>query len=290
MIPEPNNLAKAGHLQAAGLSSTPVIGSLGSLTTRLAQTDEEIRAVQSLRYEVFYEELSAKLSSPRQLGGLDNDAFDHICDHLMVLDKTEDREFVPKSVVGTYRLLRQEVAERHMGFYSAGAFDLDPLLSRHGNMRFLELGRSCVRPTFRNKRTIELMWHGTWSYTLQYNIDVMIGCASFQGTNIETLKEPLSFLHHSFRVSSKWSVLAHSGIGVDMNIVPAEMIDHRRAFRALPPMIKGYLRLGAMVSGQAVVDEQFGTTDVLIILPVNKINPKYINYYGASAERHRGVA
>jgi len=84
--------------------------------------------------------------------------------------------------VGTYRLLRQEVAERHGGFYSAGEFEIADLLKRHPGKRFLELGRSCVLPAYRSKRAIELLWRGIWTYVREHRIDVMIGCASFVGT------------------------------------------------------------------------------------------------------------
>ena len=87
------------------------------------------------------------------------------------------------AVVGTYRLLRQQLAEDHGGFYTAGEFDIAALIARHRDLHFLELGRSCVLAPYRNKRTVELLWHGIWTYVLQNRLDVMIGCASLDGTD-----------------------------------------------------------------------------------------------------------
>jgi putative hemolysin len=189
-------------------------------------------------------------------------------------------------VVGTYRLLRQDVAERHAGFYSAAEFDVAALLARHRGARFLELGRSCVLPPYRNRRTVELLWHGIWSYVLQHRLDVMIGCASLEGTDPDTLALPLSFLHHFARAPEAWRVSALPERRVEMNRLPAAAIDRKAALHALPPLIKGYLRLGASIGDGAVIDRQFGTTDVFIVLPVAAINARYIGHFGDAAQRH----
>jgi putative hemolysin len=189
-------------------------------------------------------------------------------------------------VVGTYRLQRQEIAAAHRGFYTAGEFRIDDLMSRHRNLKFLELGRSCVLAPYRNKRTVELLWHGIWSYVRRHHLDVMIGCASFDGTDPKALSLPLSFLHHFAAAPADWQVQALAGRRVDMNLVRKDAIDPRAALRALPPLIKGYLRLGAFCGDGAVVDTAFGTTDVLIVLPVSAIHTRYIEHFGADAERH----
>jgi putative hemolysin len=264
------------------------LGRLGSLEVRLARKPGEIRRAQKLRYRVFYKEGSAVADARIFLARRDIDAFDRICDHLLVIDHAHWAERLghPSAVVGTYRLLRQEVAERHHGFYTAGEFAIDHLIARHSDLRFLELGRSCVLPPYRNKRTVELLWHGIWSYVLQHRFDVMIGCASLDGTDPNRLALPLSFLHHFARAPEPWRAAALPHRHVEMNRMAKDAIDARAALRALPPLIRGYLRIGAYIGDGAVIDHQFGTTDVLIILPVSAINARYIDYFGADATRH----
>jgi putative hemolysin len=189
-------------------------------------------------------------------------------------------------VVGTYRLLRQSLAERHGGFYTAGEFDIDGLIARHPGAKFLELGRSCVLAPYRNRRTVELLWHGIWTYVLRRRHDVMIGCASLEGTDPGRLALPLSFLHHFAAAPEPWRARALADRRVEMNRMAKEAVDPKAALRELPPLIKGYLRLGAYVGDGAVIDYQFGTTDVLIVLPIAAINARYIGHFGADADRH----
>ncbi len=258
------------------------LGRLGDLEVRLAATTFEVKRAQALRYQVFYEEMSAVPDFRARQTRRDVDRFDRLCDHLLVVDHTGERS----EIVGTYRLLRHAIAARHGGFYSAGEFEIAPLLSRMSELRFLELGRSCVLPPYRNKRALELLWHGVWAYVRMHRIDVMLGCASLAGTDPERLALPLSFLHHHARASEEWRVRACQGQGVAMDRMPREAIDPRAALRALPPLVKGYLRLGAMVGDGAVIDRQFGTTDVLMVLPVAQIAARYVDYYGADASRY----
>jgi L-ornithine Nalpha-acyltransferase len=219
----------------------------------------------------------------------DFDSFDAICDHLLVLDHSVPRRPFLRhrpEIVGTYRLLRQEVAEANGGFYSASEYDVGPLVAANSDLRFLELGRSCVLKPYRDKRTVELLWHGIWSYVLLHGSDVMIGCASLEGTDPDRLAAPLSFHHHTALAPPEWRVRALDARHVPMDRLPGEAVDTKAALRQLPPLIKGYLRLGAFVGDGAVVDHQFGTTDVMMILPVARINPRYIDHYGADASRY----
>jgi putative hemolysin len=262
------------------------LGRIGSLEVRLARTAAEIRQAQKLRYHVFYQEGSALPDPSRLFARRDIDAFDAICDHLLVIDHAAPRTGRHPAVVGTYRLLRQQLAEDYGGFYTSGEFDITPLLARHRDLNFLELGRSCVLAAYRNKRTVELLWHGIWTYVLQHRLDVMFGCASLDGTDPNQLSMPLSFLHHYSRAPEEWRARALPERYVEMNRISKEAIDPKAALRALPPLIKGYLRLGAYIGDGAVVDHQFGTTDVLIMLPVAALNARYIGHFGAGAERH----
>ncbi len=271
-------------------TSDVTLGRIGSLEVRLAQSAGEVRAAQALRYRVFYGEMSAIADTATQVFRRDRDAFDRICDHLLVLDHddpvpTRFGEPRPR-VVGTYRLLRQDVAERNRGFYTAREFDLDGALAANRGLKFLELGRSCVLKPYRTKRTVELLWHGIWSYVLRHGVDVMIGCASIEGTDPSELALPLSFLHHYAPPPPEWRIAALPDRAVNMNLIAKDAIDTRAALQALPPLIKGYLRIGATIGRGAVVDRQFGTTDVLIILPVSAISSRYISYYGPDASRH----
>jgi putative hemolysin len=125
-----------------------------------------------------------------------------------------------------------------------------------------------------------LLWQGTWSYVVRNKVDVMIGCASFEGTDLQQLALPLSFLHHHARAPEGWRVGAVAGKGQSMNRMAQQDINTKEALRSLPPLIKGYLRVGAWIGEEAVFDPQFGTTDVLILLPVANINPRYITYFG----------
>jgi putative hemolysin len=281
-----------GGLQAAparALRPAQTLGRLGSLEVRLAQTAAEVRLAQKLRYRVFYQEGSALADPGRLFARRDIDAFDAICDHLLVIDHSIN-EGVPgrrkPPVVGTYRLLRQRLAENYGGFYTAGEFDIDPLIRRHRDLNFLELGRSCVLAPYRNKRTVELLWHGIWTYVLQNRLDVMFGCASLDGTDPHRLALPLSFLHHYCRGPEDWRAAARPERYIEMNRLSKEAIDPKDALRALPPLVKGYLRLGCYIGDGAVIDHQFGTTDVLIILPVSALNARYVEHFGAGAERH----
>ncbi|MEZ5840318.1 MAG: GNAT family N-acyltransferase [Hyphomicrobiales bacterium] len=266
------------------------LGRIGSLEVRLAATAAEIRKAQSLRYHVFYEEMSAIPDFAAISTRRDVDEYDAICDHLLVLDhdQVETKPFrrpTPR-VVGTYRLLRQDIADREAGFYSAGEFEVAGLVERKPDLRFLELGRSCVMKPYRNKRSVELLWHGIWAYVLAHRIDVMIGCASLEGTDVDRLALPLSFLHHHVGAPDDWKVRANADRYVSMDRMPKEAIDARAALHALPAHMKGYLRLGGHIGDGAVVDHQFGTTDVFVVLPVASISERYINYYGADASRH----
>jgi putative hemolysin len=274
--------------QARSDRATETLGRLGSLEVRLARNAADVRRAQKLRYKVFYQEMSAIADAATLIAQRDFDAFDPICDHLLVLDHAARKMRLPHkpAVVGTYRLLRQSLAERHGGFYTAGEFDIDRLIARHPGAKFLELGRSCVLAPYRNRRTVELLWHGIWTYVLRRRLDVMIGCASLEGTDPDRLALPLSFLHHFAAAPEPWRAGALPDRRVEMNRMAKEAIDPRAALRELPPLIKGYLRLGAYIGDGAVIDYQFGTTDVLIVLPIAAINARYIGHFGADADRH----
>lgn len=275
---------QAARPPLAGDAEDALLGRIGSLEVRLARSEEEIAAAQSIRYRVFYNEMGAKAPLGALNADRDADAFDTVCDHLLVFDTALPGEDVDR-IVGTYRLLTPEGARRAGKFYSADEFAIETLMARHQGRRFLELGRSCVLPPYRTKRTIELLWQGIWAYCRKKRIDVMMGCASFPGVVPAAHAEALSFLGHFCQVEADWHVRAVASRYAPMDLMPKEAIQMRTALAAMPPLVKGYLRLGARFGEGCVIDHDFGTTDVFVVLPVEAISDRYINYYGAEAQR-----
>lgn len=250
----------------------------GRFEVRLTRSQDDIAAAQRLRYQVFYEEMAAQPSPEMARLGLDFDQFDRLCDHLMVFDRSRPEG---KQVVGTYRLLRRAMAEMHGGFYSASEYDLQPMLDNASSGGLLELGRSCVHRDYRTNATIQLLWRGISTYVADHGISFMFGCASFPGIDPQQHAQALSYLHANHLPPQHYRVRALPSRFVPMNLLPPEQINPRAALHALPPLIKGYLRLGAYIGDGAVIDHQFGTTDVFILLPVDRIAPKYQNRFSA---------
>lgn len=279
-------MAAARRGEAEALSGS--LGRAGSLEVRLARGPRDIWRAQRMRYRVFYQEMSAKPDVVSRMFRRDADRFDAACDHLLVIDHAARGRFggTKARVVGTYRLMREDAAAALGGFYSQSEYDLAPMLARHPGMRFLELGRSCVLKPYRTKKTVELLWHGIWAYVRHHRIDAMFGCASFDGVDPAELALPLSFLHHNALAQGGWKVAAQPGQAVAMDRLPAEALDMKLALKQLPPLIKGYLRVGARFGAGAVIDRQFGTTDVLVILPVAEIDRRYVAYYGEEGQRY----
>ena len=252
---------------------SPILQS--GLEARLASSDEDIAAAQSLRYRVFYEEMCAKPSPETAAIKRDFDDFDAVCDHLLVIDPK--RHDLPGGVVGTYRLLRRAEADRHAGFYSADEYDISHLERYPGEI--LELGRSCVEASYRNRPTMQLLWRAIAAYIFHHDIVLMFGCASLPGTDPEALELPLSYLYYYHLAPPALRPRAVDERYVDMRIVPREEIDPRAALGEMPPLIKGYLRLGGFVGDGAVVDYQFNTTDVSIIVKTDLVTDKYLRHY-----------
>jgi len=287
-------MSRREEAEVFGATGGPLLATKGSLAVRLATTVEEITAAQHLRYRVFYEELAARPDETARASRLDSDTFDAICDHLLVVSKSQPAageaiEVEDGELVGTYRLLRQNVANRHGGFYTEDEFDIVPLIARKRGLNFLELGRSCVLKPYRVRPVIELLWQGIWNYVRIYDLDVMLGCASFEGTDPDQHALPLSFMAQHCAAPPEWRVRALPHRYIDMNRLPRELIASKAALKEMPPLIKGYLRLGCYIGEGAVIDEQFNTTDVLIILPISAINARYFSHFGAPDEGPRAA-
>ncbi len=262
----------------------------GSLEVRLAQTPAEVDEAQALRYRVFYEEMGAHPSPETLASKRDADSMDQYCDHLLVLDHTLP---AGSQIVGTYRLIRREHAAKNGAFYSASEYDITPLINYQGEI--LELGRSCIDKEHRTGVVMNLLWKGLAAYMFQYDIKLMFGCASLHGTNIEEHSIPLSYLYHYHLAPPELRARALDGVYVDMNRLPKEAFDPEKALEnitfnnvslderagqnSLPPLIKGYLRVGCTIGDGAFIDHQFNTTDVCIIFRTELITERYLRHY-----------
>lgn len=253
----------------------PVELRVTSLELRVAETSAEIEAAQALRYRVFYEELNAQPTAEMRAQRRDFDSFDPYCDHLVIID--HDKGESAAGIVATYRLMRREQARRRGQYYSIDEYDISTLVNYPGEI--LELGRSCVDPAYRTKAAMNLMWKGIADYILFYKIGVLFGCASFPGTDPTAHKTALSYLHHRHLAPPQYRARALPDRYVSMDMVPIGEIDEKRTFLSLPPLIKGYLRLGGFVGDGAVVDPQFGTVDVSVVVVHDLITDKYFKHY-----------
>ena len=254
----------------------------GNLRIRLAEAPSEVRAAQALRYRIFYEQMAASPTPEVRAARRDFDSFDDYCDHLLVFD--EERGSGPEAVVGTYRVMRREGAARRGQFYTSDEYEISNLESYPGAV--LELGRSCVDPTSRSGAAMQLLWRGIAEYVFYYDIHIMFGCASLPGTDPEQLKLPLSYLYHHHLAPPALRARAVPERHVAMDILPVEEVNISEARQSLPPLVKGYLRLGAFVGDGAVVDHDFGTTDVCVVVKTDWVTEKYLRHY----KREEGAA
>lgn len=270
------NIHEPGPLEGR-LTQWPVLAASGVLEVRLAETDLEVEAAQRLRYRVFYEEMSAVPSPEMRESRRDFDHFDDVCDHLLVVDRSVLDDEGQPVVVGTYRLMRDVDAARAGGFYTQSEYDISAMLRGVApGTKLLELGRSCVLKDYRTRPgAMQLLWRGLMVYNTRFATDVMFGCASFATVDPKTVALPLSYLYHFHLAPAEIRVKANPQLYVDMNLMPKEAIDPKEALRALPPLIKGYVRAGGYIGDGAVIDRQFGTTDVFIYFPVSKLDDRY---------------
>jgi putative hemolysin len=254
-------------------------GASDRLEVRLAESTGEIAAAQALRYRVFYEEMGAKPTSAMREKLADFDEFDSISDHLLVIDRSKGDG--ARGVVGTYRLIRRQVGEAFGRFYSASEYDISNILARGGN--FMELGRSCVDSDHRNGATMKKLWDGIAAYVFDHGIELMFGCASLPGTDPTALASHLGYLHHHHLAPESIRPRALPHLYVGMDLTPKDSLNPRRALAELPPLIKGYLRLGGFVGDGAVIDHQFNTTDICVMVKTDLITAKYRAHYDRNA-------
>lgn len=271
----------------------------GTIQVRMAENEAELDAAQALRYRVFYDECGAHPDEEARRRKRDFDDMDTICDHLLVIDTELPDD---KKVVGTYRLIRREHAAKHGSWYSQSEYNIDPLIAYQGEV--LELGRSCIDQEYRTGMVMNILWKGLAAYMFRYDIKLMFGCASLHGVDPEEHKVALSYLYHYHLAPPALRAKALPELCTEMNRMPAEAFDPEKAEdsltfnnikldknagpNSLPPLIKGYMRVGCTVGEGAVVDEQFNTTDVLIIFRTELITERYMRHYERIEQRIKG--
>jgi putative hemolysin len=235
----------------------------GHFIVKLAEYYEELENALSLRFEVFNRELNEGLDSS-YISGMDRDNYDDYCDHLIVID-TRCRK-----VVGTYRLLLGSVAEHNIGYYSEDEFDMAAIRTLGGEK--LELGRSCVHKDYRNSGVINLLWAGIARYVEMYNVRHLFGCGSLHTNDPVEVSMVYSYMNTFHRASAEFTVFPVRKLyGVCLSCI----VEQKTAFDRLPPLIKGYLRLGAFICGEPAYDDVFGTTDLFLLLETGKLFSRY---------------
>lgn len=235
----------------------------------LAQSGEDLRAAQHLRYQVFVDELGGQGAGVDHVAQLETDCFDDLADHLIL------RDLASSQVVGVYRLLPQDRLGATDGFYSETEYDVSPL--RASGRRLLELGRSCVHRDHRGGAAMFQLWSGLARYVRGQGAEILFGVASLPGTDIAELAPALSLLHH--RHLAPAALRPRARVCQPMDLVAAADLDRRAAMVALPSLIKAYLRLGGMVGQGAFVDRAFGCTDVCMVMDTAAMNDRYARRY-----------
>jgi putative hemolysin len=247
---------------------TPDSASSKKLFLAYAESPDDVKEAQRLRYRVFAEEMGARLSGSE--AGLDQDIYDPFCEHLLVRDGDTGE------VVGTYRILPPEQAKKIGGFYSASEFDLTRLL--HLAPRMVEVGRSCVHPDYRNGAAISLLWAGLAKYMLTRGYEYMMGCAS---VSMADGGHAAASLYNNLRIDNmspiEWRVFPRCALPLDKlnggSSEPAPM----------PPLLKGYMHAGAYICGDPAWDPDFNTADFLVLLPMSKVNRRYARHFLGAA-------
>lgn len=225
----------------------------------LAHDEAEIREAQKLRYRIFAEELGARL--PTRTPGVDHDLYDPYCDHLVVRDEHR--------IVGTYRILTPDAARRVGGYYSETEFDLTRLQPLRESM--VEIGRSCIDPDYRSGAVIALLWCGLARYMARGNYRTLIGCASIGMADGGHIAANLYSRLGEHMAPPEYRVFPRCPLPVEQlcNGQPAK----------LPPLIKGYLRAGAYVCGAPAWDADFNTADLLIMMPMSRVDSRYARHF-----------
>lgn len=247
-----------------------------SFVVRRASTSADLSAAQRLRYAVFVDELGGDGPDVNHETKHECDPFDAHATHLLLEDTARPAD---DRVVGVYRLMTADQAQAAGGFYCATEFDLSELIG--SGRRLLELGRSCLHPDYRGGTAMLHLWAGLAGFASDLDTEILFGVASFHGTDLTELAEPLSNLADKHLAEGAMTATARAPHAVPMTIIPLDQIDRKAAMRATPALIKAYLRLGGVVGQGAYVDYAFNTTDVCLILDTVKMNARAAALYGA---------
>lgn len=251
------------------------------MEVRLARDSRDLMASQRLRYRVFVEELGGDGPMVDHTRRLETDEFDAVYDHLILVDPSREAEGIDY-VIGAYRLLTSERAAAFGRFYCDAEYDLTQL--RQSGRKLLELGRSCVAAEQRGGAGMLMLWNGLADYVLARGIEILFGVASFHGTDIEALRQPLSWLHHNHLAPEELRPRAVADHFQPMDLIPADALDRRQALAGMPNLIKAYLRLGGFVGEGAYVDHAFNTTDVLLLMDTTAMSEKHREFYARRFE------
>jgi putative hemolysin len=262
----------------------PVEVHAGDLVIRLAETPAEVAAAQALRYSVFVDEMKATPTPAQAEAGREFDGYDEHADHLLVIDRALGTG--PDSVIGTYRLMRRPQAERAGQFYTADEYDIAPLLAYPGEI--MELGRSCVAPRYRTGAIMQILWRGIAEYVLFHDVRIMFGCGSMHGIDPDALGQQLTYLRHYHLAPPALRPTALPSRYVGMDRLAPDALTPKRALAALPPLIKGYLRLGGFVGDGAVIDYEFNTTDVCVVVKTDQVTDRYVKHLTRDEAAPRG--
>ncbi|MBN1783608.1 MAG: GNAT family N-acetyltransferase [Alphaproteobacteria bacterium] len=241
---------------------------VGSFFVRLAQTEEDRRLVQDLVDDVFHREEGVDPETVQQRQH-DIHVINPACDHLMVFSKDTDQ------LIATYRLIRREHADKIGGFYTKEEYDLTNILNYGGEI--LEFSRAVTHKDFRTSGVMMIVWKGLAEYIKVYDVKLMFGIPSFHGTDPKKFAAELSYLYHFHRAPDE--ILCRSKDYTSMDFIPKDQINEKEAFMNLPPLLKGYLRVGAVIGDGAYVDEDFDTVDVQVIVETSKTSGTYKKHF-----------
>ncbi|TGW15455.1 GNAT family N-acetyltransferase [bacterium NHP-B] len=254
----------------------PFFIQFGKFRVYLASRAEDIEGAQKLRYDVFYKEMGAN-ESASLARGRDEDSFDAFVEHLVVQDKDKNK------IVGTYRLLRREGARKHGSFYTQGEFDVTSLLAMPGEI--LEVSRSCVDRAYRTQSVMGLLWRGLAEYILHYDVQYLFGCGSFHGTDPAQVAHGLSYLYHHHLLPESYRTRTLPQYFKPLVHMPKEAVDTKKALADIPPLLRGYTRIGGGVGDGIFIDEEFNTIDVCVVVDSNCLKPKFAQHFNAHSEQ-----
>ena len=248
---------------------------INGLMLKVAETVDEIKKAQELRYKVFYEEYGADPIGEMGTLKRDYDRFDDVSTHLLVIDINDPDDH---KVIGTYRMFRQVVSDDMHEFYTESEFDITPLKKNAKNL--MEVGRSCILDGYRTRFALQLLWQGIGAFIFHHEVDFLFGCASFEGyTDPQKLALPLSYLYHYHLAREEVRPKALDKYFQSINLIPKEEINPKEAVKQLPPLVKGYLRLNGIIGDGAMVDMQWKSVDICIMVEKATLSEKHVEYY-----------